>query len=84
MIDIELMRRELQERRRRAERGAEVRRLLAGRRRSPAGPRWTAAVRSAVGPGVARLRVLEATIGRLPEPLRVALAMCTVGGLTSP
>src|SRR5207302_10152443 len=30
-----------------------------------------------------RLRALEAAIQRLPEPLRIALAMCTVGGLTS-
>lgn len=30
-----------------------------------------------------RLRALEAAIRNLPEPLRVALSMCTVGGLTS-
>jgi RNA polymerase sigma-70 factor (ECF subfamily) len=30
-----------------------------------------------------RLRVLKAAIRALPEPLRMALSMCTVGGLTS-
>ena len=30
-----------------------------------------------------RMARLDAEIRRLPEPLRVALAMCTVGGLTS-
>jgi RNA polymerase sigma-70 factor, ECF subfamily len=30
-----------------------------------------------------RLELLDRAIRRLPEPLRVALAMCTVGGLTS-
>jgi RNA polymerase sigma-70 factor, ECF subfamily len=30
-----------------------------------------------------RVELLEAEIRRLPEPLRVALAMCTVGGMTS-
>ena len=54
MMDYELMRAELEERRRRAERGAEVRRMLAGSGADPAARRWAAAVRSAVGLGVAR------------------------------
>jgi hypothetical protein len=60
MIDYELMRSELEERLRRAERGAELRRLMGGPRRSVAGRGWTAAVRTAVGLGVARLGLLLA------------------------
>jgi phosphatidylserine/phosphatidylglycerophosphate/cardiolipin synthase-like enzyme len=54
MIDQELMRDQLDELRRRAERGAEVRRLLAGTGDRPVLRRASAA-RSALGLGIARV-----------------------------
>ena len=55
MIDYELMRDELEERRRLALRRAEVRRMVAESGSDLARQPWTAAMRSAVGLGVARL-----------------------------
>lgn len=60
MIDYELMRSELEERRARARRAAETRRLVAGSARRP----W----RSAVGLGVARLGLRLAGPGAVAAP----------------
>jgi hypothetical protein len=70
MIDYELVRDGLEERRQRALHRAEVRRLLAGSREGRARRRWTAAVRSALGTGLARFGLWLAGVRDVRIPSR--------------
>jgi hypothetical protein len=65
MIDYYLVREDLDERLRRAQHRADVRRMLARSGPAPARRPWTAAVRSSVGLGVVRLGLrLAGTAGQ--------------------
>lgn len=70
MIDYELVRDQLAERRRRAQHRAEVRRLLAGSREELARRRWMAEARRALGLGMARLGLWLAGAGDVRVPSR--------------